>query len=136
VYKRASLSGSWSGAYNYGGHAARETVFNAQIEEVAGAFVGATQEPNAFLDAPVSVLRADIEGVRSGSSVIFTKFYDHSAIRHAIRYEGVANADLTRIEGRWTIRDNAAGTFFMARDDDGAVAEAEEHAAVAAAGMS
>ena len=67
---RASLTGSWSGAYRYA-HG-RETVFNAQIEEVGGAFVGATQEPNEFADPMLSVLTADIEGVREGRVVTFT----------------------------------------------------------------
>lgn len=125
--RRSSLTGSWSGAYRYGG-SARDTVFNAQIEEVGGAFVGATQEPNEFLDAPTSVLLAEIEGVRAGSSVTFTKFYNHEGIRHAIRYEGVVDGQLMRIEGRWTIPPSASGTFFMVRDDDGEAAEAEETA--------
>ncbi len=124
--RRSSLTGSWSGAYRYA-HGA-ETVFNAHIEEVGGAFVGATQEPNEFLDAPTSVLTAEIEGVRTGSSVTFTKFYNHAGIRHAIRYEGAVDGQLMRIEGRWVIQSSSSGTFFMVRDDDGEAAEAEETA--------
>lgn len=124
--RRSSLTGSWSGAYRYAfGH---ETVFNAQIEEVGGAFVGSTQEPNEFLDATTSVLNAEIEGVRSGSAVTFTKFYNHEGIRHAIRYEGAVDDSLLRIQGKWIIRDGTTGTFFMTRDDDGEAAEAEERA--------
>lgn len=123
---RASLTGSWRGAYRYAyGH---ETVFNAQIQEVGDAFVGTTQEPNDFADPMLSVLTADIESVREGRSVSFTKFYHHNGIRHAIRYEGGADDALMRIEGRWTIRGSASGTFFMVRDDDGEAAEAEEEA--------
>lgn len=123
---RASLTGSWSGAYRYahGG----ETVFNAQIEEAGGAFVGTTHEPNEFADPALSVLTADIEGVREGQSVTFTKFYHHQGIRHAIRYEGRADAKLARIEGKWIVRSAWSGTFFMVRDDDGAEAEAEQQA--------
>ena len=123
---RASLTGSWSGAYRYahGG----ETVFNAHIEEVGGAFVGTTHEPNEFADSALSVLTADIEGVRDGRSVTFTKFYHHQGIRNAIRYEGQADAKLARIEGKWIIARGGSGTFFMVRDDDGAEAEAEEEA--------
>ena len=123
---RASLTGSWSGAYRY--PRGRETVFNAQIEEVGGAFVGTTHEPNEFADPLLSVLTADIEGVREGRSVTFTKFYHHQGIRHAIRYEGQADARLARIEGKWIIRSEWSGTFFMVRDDDGAAAEAEVEA--------
>jgi hypothetical protein len=125
---RSSLTGSWSGAYRYRhGH---ETVFNAQIDEVGGAFVGTTHEPNEFADPMLSVLTADIEGVREGRYVTFTKFYHHGGIRHAIRYEGHVDDALMRIEGHWIIPGSGTGTFFMVRDDDGAEAEAEESAEI------
>jgi hypothetical protein len=120
----ASLTGSWSGAYRYPGDRG-ETVFNAQIEEVGGAFTGAIQEPNLFLASSDTVLRADIEGVRNAREVSFTKFYDHSDIAHAVRYEGLADEALARIEGRWIIRSDWSGAFFMTRDDLGEAAEAE-----------
>lgn len=126
---RSSLTGSWSGAYRYpnGGH---ETVFNAQITESGGAFVGVTQEPNEFLQDAVSVLHGEIEGHREGSAVTFTKFYNHGhdATRHSIRYEGTVDANLTQIEGRWIVSSDWSGTFFMHRDDDGAAEEAETSA--------
>lgn len=128
--RRASLTGSWSGAFRYPGDAFPETVFSAQIEESSGAFVGTTQEPNLAdpqLDA--SVLRADIEGVREGRTITFTKFYDELASEgFAIRYEGEADEALTRIDGVW-INPGWSGRFFMIRDDDGAAAE--QRAAVA-----
>lgn len=123
---RSSLTGSWSGAYRFPGDRFPETVFNVQIEEVGGAFTGSMQEPNAFRHGPGAVVTAEIEGERSGQSVTFTKFYDGSGgMNHAVRYEGQANADLTRIEGRWSIPRDWSGTFFMVRDDAGAEAEAE-----------
>jgi hypothetical protein len=123
--RRASLSGSWSGAYRYRG--GRETVFNAQIAEHAGAFVGATQEPNDIVRDAGEVLHGEIEGHREGSAVTFTKFYNHGheRVRHSIRYDGAVNESLTRIEGRWTVSSQWSGTFFMARDDDGAEAAVE-----------
>lgn len=118
--RRSSLTGSWSGAYRYpnGGH---ETVFNAQIEETAGAFIGATQEPNDFLDTTDTILHGAIDGAREGSAVTFVKFYNHSqdGARHSIRYEGTVDANLSRIEGRWVVHSNWSGTFFMTRDDLG-----------------
>lgn len=100
---RTSLSGSWSGAFRYP-HGPRETVFNARIEEVGGAFVGSTEEPNEFAPGAGAVLVAEIEGVRSGNHITFTKFYAPQAgVGHAVRYEGSANSDLTRIEGGWVI---------------------------------
>ena len=124
--RRSSLTGSWSGAYRYpnGGH---ETVFNAQIEETAGAFVGATQEPNEFLNTTDSVLHGEIDGYREGSAVRFTKFYNHGeeGARHSIRYEGSVDANLSRIEGRWIVSSAWSGTFFKTRDDLGEEAAVE-----------
>ena len=110
-----------------------ETVFSARIEEVGGAFTGALQEPNVHGLGPGGVVTSDIEGVRTGQSVVFTKFYDGSGgMNHAIRYEGEADSGLTRIDGRWSIPRDISGTFFMVRDDDGAetFARAEAEAAV------
>lgn len=121
-----TLTGAWSGAYRYGGGA--ETVFNAQIDEVGGAFVGATQEPNTFAPDAGPVLNAEIEGTRTGASIAFTKFYHHAGIRHAIRYEGSADGKLMRIEGIWIIPGSGSGTFFMTRDDEGAADEAAQEA--------
>ncbi|HYD89114.1 MAG TPA: hypothetical protein VEA80_16675 [Vitreimonas sp.] len=129
--RRSSLTGSWSGAYRYPRDAGPETVFNVQIEEVGGAFTGAMQEPNTFAPSAAPVLTAEIEGVRTGLSLAFTKFYDGSGgVTHAVRYEGAADAELMRIEGTWRIPHAGSGTFFMVRDDDGAAAEAEEEAKV------
>lgn len=118
--RRASLTGSWSGAFRYPGDAFPETVFSAQIEERDSAFIGTTQEPNIDPWLKLSVLTAEIEGTRSGLKLSFTKFYSGDAqIGFAIRYEGEANDTLTRVEGRW-INPDWSGTFFMTRDDAGA----------------
>jgi hypothetical protein len=127
--KRASLTGSWSGAYRYPRGSVREVVFNAQIEEIGGTFTGAIQEPNTMGHTSATVLTSDIDGDRTGQSVRFIKFYDGSGEQHhAVRYEGTVNEALTRIEGTWTIRSGWSGTFFMSRDDDGEGAEAQEQA--------
>ena len=125
--RRSSLTGSWSGAYRYSADRMPETVFNVQIEEVGGAFTGDIQEPNLLRPDLGPVITSNIEGERTGQSVTFTKFYDGSGGQeHAVRYEGIVSDALTRVEGRWTIRHDWTGTFFMARDDDGEAAEAEE----------
>ncbi|MBL8545560.1 MAG: hypothetical protein JNL81_03805 [Hyphomonadaceae bacterium] len=118
--RRSSLTGSWSGAYRYPDNG-QETVFNAQIEETAGAFIGATQEPNEFLNTTDAVLYGEIDGARDGSAVTFVKFYNHGeeGARHSIRYEGSVDENLTRIEGRWIVASGWSGTFFMTRDDLG-----------------
>src|ERR1700754_1242791 len=113
--RRSSLTGAWSGAYRYPRDAFPETVFNAQIDEVGGAFVGSIQEPDTSgMGSGVPVIAAEIEGVRSGSAVTFTKFYDG----HAVRYEGSVDANLMRVEGKWIIPGEWSGTFFMTRDHD------------------
>jgi hypothetical protein len=126
--RRSSLTGSWSGAYRYPGDIFPETVFNAQIEERDGAFVGETQEPNLDPLQSASVFTAEIEGVRVGLDVTFTKFYGaEAAVGFAIRYEGHANDVLTRIVGTWT-NPFLSGSFFMVRDDEAAASETEAEA--------
>jgi hypothetical protein len=123
---RSSLTGSWSGAYRYPRGILPETVFSAVIEERDGALVGSTQEPNVLRRTPGAVITADIDGVRRGLDVTFTKYMDGSGgMRHAIRYGGTADAKLTRIDGTWTIPGDWSGTFFMTRDDNGEEAEAK-----------
>lgn len=129
--RRSSLTGSWSGAYRYPNDAFPETVFSARIEERDGAFVGATQEPNVvdqLLEA--RVLRADIEGVRDGRRITFTKFYEETASEgFAVRYEGEADEGLMRIDGVW-INPEWSGPFFMVREDEGEAAVVEEAAEI------
>lgn len=104
-------------------------MFNAQIEERDGAFTGTTQEPNFLGYTPDTVVTADIDGVRSGLDVRFSKFANGSGgLHHVILYEGQANAALTRIDGRWRIPGDWSGTFFMTRDDAGAEEAAEREA--------
>lgn len=123
--RRSSLTGGWSGAYRYAGEE-REIVFNARLEENGGAFIGSISEPNDFAPAAGPVLYATIEGSRTGSSITFTKFYDHAEVRHSIRYDGEADDALMRIEGRWLVRAGLSGTFFMVREDEGEAAEMKE----------
>lgn len=127
--RRSSLTGSWSGAYRYPRDSYPETVFNAQIEETAGAFTGRTQEPNLTEPhIPVAYFEAEIEGVRTGASITFTKVYVGAAeVPFSIRYEGQANDALTRVDGRWS-GGGWGSTFFMVRDDDGEAVAAEEAA--------
>jgi hypothetical protein len=127
--RHSSLTGSWSGAYSYRGDVAPEVVFNAQIEEVGGAFVGSLQEPNTFLDSAGSVLTAEIEGTRVGSQISFAKFYNRG-VDYAIRYDGSVDNALARIDGKWTIPRSISGTFFMTRDDLGEEEAVEREAEV------
>jgi hypothetical protein len=115
-----SLTGAWSGAYRYPGGRLPETVFNATIEEVDGAFTGSSVEPNLRQRSPDRVVTAEIEGVRRGQDVTFTKFMDGSGgMGHAIHYEGISDEALTHIKGSWLIPGQWSGTFFMSREDSG-----------------
>jgi hypothetical protein len=131
--RRTSLTGAWSGAYRYPRGRVTEVVFNAQIAEADNVFTGAIQEPSLRARHHQPVATSDIEGSRVGRDVVFTKTYDGSAgMAHAVHYDGIANDALTRIEGRWKLDGGLSGTFFMARDDDGETAAAEERAEAAA----
>lgn len=122
----SSLTGAWSGAFRYPGDALPETVFEAWIEETGGVFTGGTREPNLLGLGVESVVTADIDGVREGRRVRFTKFTDGSGdMRHAILYEGDVDADFSRIDGTWTIPGDWSGRFFMTRSDDGEAIAAE-----------
>jgi hypothetical protein len=124
--RRSTLTGSWSGAYRFPNDARPEVVFNVQIEEVEGAFTGALQEPNVYRYTSGGVITSDIEGTRTGQAVAFTKFYDGSGgMAHAVRYEGTADPNLSRIDGKWSIPRDWSGTFFMVRDDGAAEAAVE-----------
>lgn len=125
--RHESLTGAWSGAYLYASGV--ETVFNAQIEESAGAFTGAVQEPCTTHFDLEPVATSEIRGEREGQSISFIKCYDGSGgMAHAVRYEGAANAKLTRIDGAWVLPSGLTGTFFMTRDDDGEALKAEDGA--------
>lgn len=121
----STLTGAWSGAYRYPTSAYPETVFEAQITENAGFFTGTTIEPNLLRPHFGPVVTADIDGVRDGLNVRFNKFLNGSGgMRHVVIYEGVASADLMRVDGRWTIPGDWSGSFFMERQDNGAEEEA------------
>jgi hypothetical protein len=99
-----SLTGYWSGEYWYESGLGPRTSFAAHISETGGSIEGTTLEsrPAALGGGEVS---ASILGLREGSSVSFMKRYQHRPGVHQfpIFYGGSANADLTMIEGEWTI---------------------------------
>ncbi|MEL6280197.1 MAG: hypothetical protein AAFQ73_13630 [Pseudomonadota bacterium] len=115
-----SLTGHWTGVYDYPNAFAEPVPFNAEIDESAATFVGESEEPNTFADPMVDTLLATLAGHREGDAVSFVKTYAPvSGAGHKVRYEGVANADLTKIEGRWRV-DGAitwSGPFVMNRAD-------------------
>src|SRR5262245_53041785 len=130
VKRNTSLTGVWTGAYRYPKpvNGVEQVPFNARLEEVAGSFSGDIDEPNTYAHPSAPRLFSQVNGVRSGLDVRFTKQMDGTGgAAHAIFYEGAVDADLSRIDGAWRV-DGLAGTFFMER----AGVEAEEAATRAA----
>lgn len=114
-----SLSGFWTGVYDYpGGH--REPVpFSAVIEDVAGALGGEIVEPNTFSSAKERELFASLSGTRQGGSVHFIKTYERVPNGgHSLVYDDILDAAATRIDGTWSTTPPAwplSGPFVMNR---------------------
>ena len=112
---RASLEGAWTGEYGYDALPRASVPFNATLEEIEGALTGWIDEPNTFGHPGARRLYARIDGARRGSEVRFTKTYDGvGGVRHAVLYQGEANAAFTRIDGVWSAG-GARGPFYMTR---------------------
>ena len=113
-----SLSGSWTGRYDYDNAAFGAPVsFDAVLTETSGTLRGEVVEPNTFRRELTDTLIAVLNGTRNGSAVQFTKIYtDFDATEHP-HYDGQINATATRITGRWHFptHPGVKGTFLFAR---------------------
>lgn len=112
------LTGRWAGVYFYPNDDLPATAFTAALEEVNGHLSGLTAEPDSR--RPGRTLEAEIEGQRTGPSVVFTKQPDGG--RPSIEYVGEISPDGQSVVGTWTIIDNWSGTFRMDRRSPGATA--------------
>ena len=112
-----SLTGSWTGVYDYAAGYGEPVSFNALLVEEAGAVSGETMEPNTFAAEGVDCLLATISGARADGQLSFLKRYEGlPGAGHEVRYDGVVNEDLTKIEGQWRIeRSGWSGPFVMNR---------------------
>lgn len=113
-----SLSGSWTGRYDYDNVAYGTPVsFDAVLTETAGTVRGEIVEPNTFRHEATDTLLAVLSGTRSGSSVHFVKMYTDFEETDHPNYEGQINQTATRITGRWYFptHPNIKGTFLLAR---------------------
>lgn len=114
-----TLSGDWTGVYDYADTPDEAVPFTAALTDVGGVVWGTTQEPNTFSQAVSHDLHATVSGVRSGPEVRFRKVYDGRAENHEpIIYSGHLSPDGNRIEGRWRIASGTAsfhGPFVMNR---------------------
>lgn len=113
-----SLSGSWTGRYDYTDLSFGAPVsFDAVLIETAGTLRGEIVEPNTFRHEATDTLLAVLSGTRTGSRVRFIKTYtDFDADDHPV-YKGQINATATRITGRWHFPKSpgVSGTFLLAR---------------------
>jgi hypothetical protein len=120
------LTGYWSGEYWYDGGHGTLAQFAAHITDAAGRLDGTTLE-SMRLGRGLVELSACIDGSRNGAVVQFIKRYDagQRIHREPIFYAGELNADLTVIEGRWTLKElifRMNGGFRMQRGSQGAKA--------------
>lgn len=113
-----TLSGSWTGRYDYDNVAFGTPVsFDAVLTQTGSTLRGEIVEPNTFRDEATDTLLAVISGRRSGTSVTFTKTYTDFEDTDHPHYDGQVNATATRITGRWHFPSNPGvkGTFLLAR---------------------
>ena len=112
-----SLTGRWLGRYDYARGAAAPVAFEAELTDDQGTIAGETTEPNTFRPDLGVVLSAVLHGSRNGPDVTLAKTYLQFSEGPPIAYIGVANAKLTRIEGRWHFPDmpSEGGRFVLMR---------------------
>lgn len=123
-----TLTGVWTGVFDYAGGWGEATPFNAIVTETGGIFTGEVVEPNTIAADALHEIFASIVGARIGLDVSFVKTYESLVgVDHTIEYHGVCDADLRRIRGDWTIDGgrNGRGPFIMNRSNSGAEEEAE-----------
>lgn len=113
-----SLAGSWTGIYFYPeDHPDNPddlwppTAFVAELIDRAGVITGRVREPDMFDHGPERT--AEIEGVRTGDAVAFTKTPTDGA--EQIEYAGTLIDEGRRIEGQWHITGDWSDRFRMDR---------------------
>jgi len=94
-----NLTGVWDGTYSYGS-GTPSVAFVATLIESGTTLTGTTHEPCTIGGSSDEIMLATLLGVRQGQ---------------AVHYEGTLNADVTEIEGRWSIPGDGSGAFLMIR---------------------
>ncbi|MCF2871369.1 hypothetical protein L0664_09870 [Octadecabacter sp. G9-8] len=113
-----TLSGSWTGRYDYDNVAFGVPVsFDAVLTETGSTLRGEIVEPNTFRTEETDTLIAVLVGTRNGSAVRFVKTYTDFEENDHPHYDGQVNATATRITGRWHFpgMPGVKGTFLLAR---------------------
>ncbi|MFL4468767.1 hypothetical protein ACERZ8_02340 [Tateyamaria armeniaca] len=116
-----SLSGAWTGVYDYDNPGQDAVSFVATLTDIAGVIWGETSEPNSFSPIPDKDLVASISGLRTGREVTFSKEYQASVQggEEVVFYAGQVSEDGQRIKGTWRIQFpfEVGGPFVMDRAD-------------------
>lgn len=109
------LTGRWLGRYDYP-MGDPPVPFEADLVEEAGLVSGQTEEPNTFRPGMGALLQAVIEGHRGAGGLRLVKRY-LGFVQEDLIYDGVADAALTRISGRWFFASGPglSGRFVMMR---------------------
>ena len=118
---RLDLTGRWDGTYRYSNNFGPETPFVAVLSEVGERFSGEIIEPNAY--RPVTA-HAQVEGLRSGRAIEFTKTY---RLAGPVDYSGRMSEDGQSITGTWFLPE-FDGTFEMHREASETVPQESEAA--------
>ncbi|THH38586.1 hypothetical protein E4Z66_03170 [Aliishimia ponticola] len=118
--KALSLSGEWTGVFDYANTPDEAVTFTASLTDVAGVIWGTTCERNSFSPIAARDLSASLSGMRSGYEVRFRKEYmgDVPGGEDIISYVGHVSEDGNRISGDWRIAIpgvNVSGPFVMNR---------------------
>ncbi|WP_420391583.1 hypothetical protein [Acuticoccus sp.] len=113
----ASLTGDWTGVYDYDALEFEPAPFVARLAQAGAAITGSTVEPDTFHNGAPHELTAVLRGSVVGNEVSFVKRYEGAKLNYAVRYSGILDAAGDRIEGRWRIKGAYLGTgpFVMDR---------------------
>lgn len=114
----ADMNGLWSGWYAYS-TLSEPVPFTAWIDDSDGTLTGTILEPNTFSSVDLDDLQADIDGLRGGVSVMFSKLYRPHQGAHAypIKYFGYMDTKTQKVRGKWSISADirSEGPFEMQR---------------------
>lgn len=115
VQSSCSLTGQWSGEYAYPFHSGPTTPFLAVIQEDGGRITGTIIEPDVVSGNPI--LEARIVGLRTSTSVDFTKIYPSApcGYENPVDYVGSISESGNTITGVWSLLE-LDGTFEMRRE--------------------
>lgn len=113
--QKDTLTGVWHGLYSYPAYQ-QPVFFVATLIASGPSFSGTTHEAAIGQTGAPLTLFANLSGSQAGTSVEFLKTYDGTGgWTHSVNYAGELNADLSEIEGTWTIASQWSGRFLMIR---------------------